>query len=98
MSEYKYVVLEVVTGELTRDTPFIFPKEAVHDEFVEAMRWMYDRNHPKSHVRECISAGFVTIMDDGPHYWGDSETLRKSSRGEQDTQLIQMYDYGMSFR
>ncbi len=72
----KYVVLLMDEGE----TPIIFPKRLLHEEIADAVE-----------NREVISAGFVRQTDGKIECYGESLGLELSSRGEDDTILIQHY-------
>lgn len=86
----KYVVLRHEGKALTRDIPFIFPNELVHQDVAVAMQ----RHLAKDHELDtyAVSAGdFCPITGICS---GGSETLDMESRGDEDTRLIAAIDYG----
>lgn len=91
----KYIVFEATHGEgpaaIAHEVPIIFPNNLTHQ--VMAVR-------VERHVKQAyggdkcqvkvIAAGEITVMG---QCFGKSETLGLSSRGEEDSSLINTFDY-----
>jgi hypothetical protein len=89
----KYIVIRVSMEVLKFELPFIFPDKLVHCEVARVMVNLLRDQYPLSPV-EPVSAGFLSSMDFDCECFGESETLHLKSRGEVDSALIAMYDYG----
>jgi hypothetical protein len=87
----KYVVLKVVNKGIERGIPIVFPDLLIHSEVAKQMQHMMLISH--SMETEVVSAGFLSLFGTKPECSGNSESLGIKSRGEQDDQLITMYDY-----
>lgn len=92
----KYIIFEVPMASLVCDMPIIFPNSMAHSEvaagfgfIVAAHKW--DHNRVKA-----ISAGEFNI--DTGECSGRSDSLGLDSRGDVDTRIIAMSDYGGNFR
>lgn len=86
----KYVMF-FVEGELINQAiPVIFPNVLVHEDVAEAVKTMPGMQNAKP-----ISAGEVTFNPvDCAHCDGRSDTLDLASRGERDSRIINLNDYG----
>lgn len=91
----KYIVMEV---ELTKghklEIPILFPDILVHDTIAKQMVHMLYRQFLSSSDVRCVAAGFVASIDMQISCHGRSESLNIASRGEIDSDLIKMTDYG----
>lgn len=88
-AKMKYVAVSVKHPgrEKEREYIFIFPEFINHDNYLETIRRCQDRSdycNPKRVEFTLVGAGFT----DGKQCWGNSETLRCKSRGEEDSKLI----------
>jgi len=72
----KYIVLQSVKDE----TPVLFPHEFMHS-------WVAGQLAPL----EVVSAGFVEMTDGIVRCYGTSSSLRISSRGDMDSELVQRH-------
>lgn len=90
----KYIVLEAETskGGVQREIPFIFPDHLVHSEMVHGLKTALIAQGFKDNAK-VISAGFYNQMTGSAS--GDSDSLGVASRGEEDSRLILMADYGV---
>lgn len=85
---FKYIVLEIKTGDVKREWPIIFPDMMVHKQVAQ---WMLQREHELK--PKVISAGLVSFFGGEVLCHGMSETLNIESRGAEDAKLIKMFDY-----
>lgn len=93
MSEFKYIVIRKDDGEHTpQEFPIIFPKYMTHKEVFDAqaraIQW-----HSRSPCTSCVGAGFVRLGEVELRCYGESESLKVKSRGEEDTRLIDGCEY-----
>jgi len=88
----KYIVFERKVGSLTHQFPVIFPKDLIHERVSQALTVMMRKTH-KQEIKP-IAAGEVNLVMTGMECGGSSETLGLQSRGQVDTVLIRMSDYG----
>lgn len=87
----KYVVLKVKVGSTEREMPFIFPNLMVHQNVAAYMVGLLHTAHGWDDC-EIVAAGEVSLFG-GVSCSGGSESLGVKSRGKQDEELFQMYDY-----
>lgn len=91
----KYIVLQVsMFSDMTVEIPIVFPENLVHSVVAEGFIGVLQKHYPEKVIRP-IAAGFVTsTVFGGQHCYGESETLKMSSRGGEDDRLLMMADYG----
>lgn len=83
----KYIVLEQIIGDgLKREIPIIFPNALTHAIVAECMMKSEELVGAVP-----IAAGFLDI--DTENCYGESESLKLQSRGQQDRLLIDCHDY-----
>ena len=94
----KYIVIEVITKDIVRELPFIFPEAIVHSQMYKYMQHQMTMEHDADSVR-CVAAGFLSIQAGfGVECHGESESLNIKSREQVDTDLITMLDYNHGIR
>lgn len=94
----KYIVLRTTNGDIVRDIPFIFPNHLVHADVAEALADMLIRKYASGSPAtvQAISAGEISSLEiagDTHSCDGESTTLHLKSRGEEDSRMINTYDY-----
>ena len=92
-TEYKYVIMHAVIGDVEIDVPFIFPKMLVHQHVAIMMRPIIKSSYPKiSDINDITvrSAGTITFRDIDCS--DKSETLNVSSH-EGDADIIKVNPY-----
>lgn len=92
-TEYKYVIMHAVMGDIEIDVPFIFPKMLVHQHVAIMMRAVIKFSYPKISDMNDItvrSAGTITFRDIDCS--DKSETLNVSSH-EDDADIIKVNPY-----
>lgn len=89
----KYIVFGVVNGSLKLEIPIIFPEICVH-ALVAKSTIAALKKHWKGATITPVAAGLVSSMDLLVECTGKSESMDLASRGEVDSQLIRMSDYG----
>ncbi len=92
--DYKYIIAEVKFGQMTRQMPFVFPKEMVHQDVAEHVE-----NICADHLWKMvgvISAGDISL--DGVFCSGRSVTCGVKSREDTDNKLFEIYPYGGDIR
>lgn len=89
----KYIMMRITDqrpdGVMTRDIPIVFPSLLTHKDVALAVK-DYCPELSESHV---VSAGFVNSISMQPDCHGASESIGVSSRGDVDSQILQMHDY-----
>lgn len=93
----KYVVLQIDTqvgnSEHTHLLPIIFPNYMVHSEVYENFKTYYETNHNTEYpcsITSLSGGDYCTIRGSCS---GRSDSLKVSSRNEEDTNLIRTLDY-----
>ena len=88
----KYIMLKVEQGDIDRELPIIFPDQFVHEDIFKALVRSTD---PSSNliITGVVSAGFINSADIRSKCYGESTTLKKKSRGQEDDNRIKMMDY-----
>ena len=89
----KYIVIEAKFGSGGMEIPFIFPNNLVHEDVAESMLHYLFKIHEWTDTR-VVAAGELSLAAAGFECYGYSQTLKIKSRGDVDTRLIQMHDYG----
>ena len=90
----KYIVADIrISESIYREVPFIFPEFMVHSLFAECIPGIARKHEWR--LAGFISAGFMEI--DGECH-GKSESMKLTSRPEEDTLLIRMINYGVGIR
>jgi len=101
----KYIVLRVTDhsskdrqSDFVRELPFIFPDNCVHSEVAKYMTNMLLNERPEDRLREveAVSGGFINSLVIGggkSSCYGESESMKLKSRGDQDAALISTFDY-----
>lgn len=77
----KYIVIRQGMFDYGRETMFVFERTNVH-KLVALMLTEGD-------LSRVISAGFCSIDKDGYHCFGESESLRISSRPREDSEILE---------
>lgn len=90
----KYIVLQVITKDIVRELPFIFPEAVVHSQMKNAMSRLLTFEYKADSVT-CVSAGFISSIGVGTvgQCYGESESIGVKSRGPEDDKLLMMLDY-----
>ena len=88
---FKYIVLEIKTGDVKREWPIIFPDMMVHKQIFQYMKNLLGCHHDLN--SRVIAAGSVSFFGGEVICHGMSETLNIESRGAEDAKLIKMFDY-----
>lgn len=88
----KYIVLEIIQDELTREVPIIFPAFMIHADVAKYIKHQLAMEHETTNVKT-VSAGELNLFGAELNCSGFSETLNIKSRGVEDTQLLSMYNY-----
>lgn len=84
---WKYIVVRAGN----QDIPVLFPDSLVHQDVAERICAIKDlRDRPGG--SKTIAAGSLCVMAHG--VGGDSETLKLTSRGDIDQNLIDSFEYG----
>jgi hypothetical protein len=78
------------------EVPIVFPELCVHSLIAEAVQPTLEK-HWEGSTATPISAGFLSSTGFLDECHGKSDTLKLESRGEQDTALIRLNDYGAAF-
>lgn len=91
----KYIVIEITTGSIKQEMPFIFPNHLVHKDVAKNMQSFLNREHQWSDTR-VVSAGEISPF--GVECYGKSSTLGVESRKYEDSRLIQFHDYGIGIK
>ena len=91
----KYIILKAKKGATSITLPIIFPDMLVHDHVARCLSLLLSLMYPTHKVAVC-AAGFVSSVDVGRTIEcnGESTSIGVKSRGERDTALIRMADYG----
>ncbi len=90
----KYIVMHVELqkgGQL--EIPIMFPELLVHKDIADAIKDVLIAQFKGSVVKP-IAGGFVNSADCAVECCRESTSLKLKSREEEDSQLIQMSDYG----
>uniref|UniRef100_A0AB39CDV4 Uncharacterized protein n=1 Tax=Pseudomonas phage HRDY3 TaxID=3236930 RepID=A0AB39CDV4_9VIRU len=94
---FKYIVFGATNknGE-EFEIPVLFPKYLTHADMCEASKMvMFRDDYSDLTPGPAISAGFCCVGQKGIECFGESESLKKKSRGEQDSKLFAQYNtYG----
>lgn len=85
----KYVVIKYDCGSIERESMFVFPNEIVHEYMAAVAKILIEEHGWKNPVP--VSAGEISHLGE---CGGRSSTLNLDSRGERDSQLWFMQDYG----
>lgn len=93
----KYIVMQVKSGTMTLEIPFLFPDCIVHAMMAQVAKPLCEATW-KNSAASPISAGSISSADCWADCYGDSETLKLKSRGEIDSELINGADYGSIFK
>jgi hypothetical protein len=88
----KYVMFQTEVEEEKINIPIIFPNNLVHSLAAKFFSFCL-RAH--GIVAEPISAGTVTIFGTDVNCTGESDTLKLTSRGTVDAQIIHNLDYSV---
>jgi len=84
----KYIMIEQpFAAGMVRQIPIIFPKTLVHDEVFDSIKALCGENCKP------VSAGEISLFGGQVRCGGNSETLKISSRGAVDEEIIKLYDY-----
>lgn len=89
----KYIVLECKVGsesDLEQRVPFIFPNWMVHADVADVLTAILSQKYKRTDITVSSAGEACTVG--GVECSGHSETLGVKSKDE-DTALIQMYDY-----
>jgi hypothetical protein len=99
----KYVIIKATPllkkdGKTSIALPIIFPDILVHDHVARCLSLLMSLMYPTYKVAVC-AAGFVSSADVGRmiNCSGESTSIGVQSRGQRDTDLIRMSDYGSCF-
>lgn len=94
----KYVMFEMRSlrrskdrDPLVRRWPFVFPASMVHADVMIVIQTMA-RGRYKFDLKP-ISAGDISLFGGEVRCSGESTTLRLQSLGEEDAEIIKMFDY-----
>lgn len=93
----KYIVCRIYhKRKIFLDVPFVFPDIISHITMYEGAHTTLTMIWPEhdGHKVKCLSAGFINSIENMGECYGKSDTLGKKSRGELDTKLLRMADYG----
>jgi len=94
---FKYIVFGAKNKDgVEFEIPVMFPKYLTHADMCEASKMvMFRDDYSGLTPGPAISAGFCCIEKGGIACFGESESLKKKSRGEQDAALFDQYNtYG----
>ena len=92
-TEYKYVIMHAVVGDIEVDYPFIFPKTMVHQFVAIMMRSLIKTTTPSiKDVNDITVRSAGTITFGNIHCSDKSETLGTSSH-EGDADIIKVNPY-----
>jgi hypothetical protein len=78
----KYLVLRRTWCAYTQEVPIIFPKDLMHSQVFDSVKSVVGMEDA-----EVISAGFLHMLN-APYCYGNSDTLRATSRGAIDAAMI----------
>lgn len=93
----KYIVMQRKIGDdMIQEIPIIFPDVLVHKHV--AMALLRLPGNPYNFINKVASAGTIEYSDAEFTCSGNSSTLKISSRGEVDEQLILNCEYGRGFK
>lgn len=83
--DFKYIMV----NDSIRDIPIIFPGMIVHKDMYEYTVRMFKKYKVTIHP---VSAGSIRLYP-SVYCCGNSETLKLDSRGQEDTDIINYYQY-----
>jgi len=95
----KYIVLTVTQPPKGDESPFVmrypivFPNNMVHAHVAKVNSLLLEMMFPKATVT-ATSAGECNSMAFGGELYGESTSLNVKSKGQEDTNLLKMCDYG----